>query len=90
MTSLIQFRMDSQDKQKLELTLRAMGLDCPSAFRLFATQVIAQKKIPFEIIAIDEDTQWSEDDERAYQKAKAEKSRGEVLSLEEAKKEFGL
>lgn len=90
MTSLIQFRMDSQEKQKLDLVLKAMGLDCPSAFRMFAAQVIAQRKIPFEIVAIDEDEQWSKDDEKAYKKAKIQKDRGEVFSLEEVKKEFGL
>lgn len=90
MTSLIQFRMDSQEKQKLDLVLKAMGLDCPAAFRMFAAQVIAQRKIPFEIVAIDEDEQWSRDDEKAYQKAKIQKDRGEVFSLEEVKKEFGL
>lgn len=51
MTSLIQFRMDSKEKQKLESILKSMGLDCPTAFRMFAAQVIAQKKIPFVIVA---------------------------------------
>ncbi|WP_034583524.1 type II toxin-antitoxin system RelB/DinJ family antitoxin [Helicobacter pametensis] len=90
MTSLIQFRMDSQEKQKLESVLGAMGLDCPSAFRMFAAQVIAQRKIPFEIVAVDEDGQWSDEDEKAYKKAKNERSGGEVLTLEEVKRELGL
>lgn len=90
MTSLIQFRMDSQEKQKLESVLKAMGLDCPSAFRMFATQVIAQRKIPFEIVAMDEDNQWSDEDEKAYKKAKSERNKGEILTLEEVKRELGL
>lgn len=53
MTSLIQFRMPSEEKQKLESILKSMGLDCPTAFRMFAAQVIAQKKIPFEIVAFE-------------------------------------
>ena len=51
MNALIQFRIDGNEKQKLEQTLKAMGLDIATAFKLFAAQVIRQRKIPFEVIA---------------------------------------
>lgn len=51
MNALIQFRIDSGEKQKLEQTLKTMGLDIASAFKLFAAQVIRQRRIPFEIVA---------------------------------------
>ena len=51
MTALIQVRIDSGEKQKLEQTLKTMGLDIASAFKLFAAQVIRQRRIPFEIVA---------------------------------------
>lgn len=51
MNALIQFRIDSDEKQKLEQTLKTMGLDIASAFKLFAAQVIRQRRIPFEIVA---------------------------------------
>ena len=51
MNALIQFRIDSGEKQKLEQTLKTMGLDIASAFTLFAAQVIRQRRIPFEIVA---------------------------------------
>lgn len=51
MNALIQFRIDSGEKQKLEQTLKTMGLDIASAFKIFAAQVIRQRRIPFEIVA---------------------------------------
>ena len=51
MNALIQFRIDGVEKQKLEQTLKAMGLDIATAFKLFAAQVIRQRRIPFEVVA---------------------------------------
>ena len=51
MNALIQFRIDGVEKQKLEQTLKAMGLDIATAFKLFAAQVIRQRRIPFEVVS---------------------------------------
>ena len=51
MTTIVQFRMDIKEKSLLEGTLRAMGLDCSSAFRMFARHTIREGKIPFEVTA---------------------------------------
>lgn len=49
MTSLVQFRMESEDKEVLEALLKDMGLDLGTAFRIFAQKVLKTGKIPFEI-----------------------------------------
>lgn len=40
MTSVVQFRMDSNDKEILETMLKDMGLDLGTAFRMFAAKVL--------------------------------------------------
>ncbi|WP_367303276.1 type II toxin-antitoxin system RelB/DinJ family antitoxin, partial [uncultured Helicobacter sp.] len=48
MTSLVQFRMDSNDKELLETMLKDMGLDLGTAFRIFAAKVLKTGEIPFQ------------------------------------------
>lgn len=49
--SMINFRMDSDLKKKMEQTCKSMGLTMTAAFTIFATAVTREQKIPFEIIA---------------------------------------
>lgn len=49
MTSVVQFRMDSEDKEILEIMLKDMGLDLGTAFRMFAAKVLKTGEIPFSI-----------------------------------------
>lgn len=89
-TSLVQFRMDSEDKEVLEIMLKDMGLDIGTACRMFARKVLKTGKIPFtQSSDIDPDTIWTKDDERAYKKALKELENGETISLEELKKKYG-
>ena len=70
MTSLVQFRMDSNDKELLETMLKDMGLDLGTAFRIFAAKVLKTGEIPFQISTnIDPDTMETEANKRAYKKA---------------------
>jgi len=53
MTTTIQTRVDSKLKENAEKVIASMGLDMTTAIRMFLTQVIEQRKIPFEIKAPD-------------------------------------
>lgn len=50
-TITIQTRVDSNLKENAERLFNSMGLDLTSAIRLFLTQSVIQRKIPFESIA---------------------------------------
>lgn len=91
MTSVVQFRMDSNDKEILETMLKDMGLDLGTAFRMFAAKVLKTGEIPFSITSsIDPDTIWTKEDEKAYKKALKELERGGTISHEEMKRKLGL
>lgn len=89
MTSLVQFRMDSNDRELLEAMLKDMGLDLGTAFRIFAAKVLKTGEIPFQISTnIDPDTIETEANKRAYKKALKELENGETISLEELKRKY--
>lgn len=89
MTSLIQFRMDNEDKEVLELILKDMGLDLGTAFRMFAQKVLKTGKIPFELSSnIDPDTLWTKEDEKAYKRALEDLENKESMSLDELKRKY--
>jgi DNA-damage-inducible protein J len=50
-TTMVNFRMDSELKARMEKTCKDMGLTLTSAFTMFATKVIQEQRIPFEITA---------------------------------------
>lgn len=49
--SMINFRMDADLKTQMEQACKKMGLTMTSAFTMFATKVIQEQRIPFEIVA---------------------------------------
>ena len=49
--SMINFRMDSDLKKRMEETCKKMGLTMTAAFTMFATKVTNEQRIPFEITA---------------------------------------
>ena len=87
---VVQFRMDRVLKENFELSLKNMGLDMGSAFRMFAMQVLRTRKIPFEVAELNEDELWTKENEEAYKKAKKELENGEAISHDEMKKALGL
>ena len=89
MTSVVQFRMDSEDKEILESVLKSMGLDLDTAFRMFAVKVIHTGEIPFNISA-DSSTIMTKENLKAYKQARKELKRGEAISHKELKEELGL
>jgi len=50
-TSMVNFRMDNDLKSNMESVCREMGLTMTAAFTIFATKVIKERRIPFEISA---------------------------------------
>jgi len=50
-STTIQTRVDTTLKNNAEKVLSSIGLDMTSAIRLFLSQVVNQKKIPFEAVA---------------------------------------
>jgi DNA-damage-inducible protein J len=57
--------MDSDVKASLEKTCKNMGLTLSSAFNMFATKVIQEQRIPFEITA---DPFYSEENMRTLKR----------------------
>jgi DNA-damage-inducible protein J len=49
-TSLLQVRIDTELKQEAEKLFAEIGLDMPSAVRLFFKQSVARKAIPFPLV----------------------------------------
>jgi len=49
--AMVNFRMDSQLKNDMEIVCREMGLTPSAAYNLFAKKVTQERRIPFEITA---------------------------------------
>ena len=47
----VNFRMDSDVKQRMEEVCSEMGLTLTTAFTMFAKKVISERRIPFEVTA---------------------------------------
>lgn len=47
----VNFRMDAELKLKMEQVCKDMGLMMTTAFKMFATKVAREQKIPFEVSA---------------------------------------
>jgi DNA-damage-inducible protein J len=64
-STMVNFRMDSDVKASMERTCKNMGLTLSSAFNMFATKVIQEQRIPFEITA---DPFYSEENMRTLKR----------------------
>ncbi|HMO66018.1 MAG TPA: type II toxin-antitoxin system RelB/DinJ family antitoxin [Verrucomicrobiota bacterium] len=51
MTKTLQIRLDESLRSEADRVLREIGLDLPSAVRLFLTGVVRTRGIPFELTA---------------------------------------
>lgn len=87
MTTVVQFRMDSEDKEILDAMLKDMGLDIGTACRMFARKVLQTGTIPFSQ-SIDKSTIMTKANLKAYKKAKKDLENGEAISLEELKRKY--
>ena len=50
-SSIVNFRMDQELKNNMDIICREMGMSTTSAFTIFATKVVREHRIPFEINA---------------------------------------
>lgn len=53
MTTTLQIRIDKKTKDAAQKAFRSMGLDMSSGVKLYLTQVMHTKKIPFEVFSFD-------------------------------------
>ena len=49
--AMVNFRMDQDLKNNMDAVCREMGMTATSAFTIFATKVVRERRIPFEINA---------------------------------------
>lgn len=49
--TMVNFRMDAELKEKMDITCKKMGLTPTTAYTIFATKVTQEQRIPFEIVA---------------------------------------
>lgn len=68
MTATIQTRVDAELKAKADALFASMGLDTTAAIRLFLTQAVIQRRIPFETVAPEE---FNEETVAAMEEARA-------------------
>lgn len=53
MTTTLQIRIDKKTKDAAQKTFHSMGLDMSSGVKLYLTQVMHTKKIPFPVLSFD-------------------------------------
>ena len=75
-TTNIQVRVDSALKAEAEQLFADMGLDMPTAVRLFLKQSIINNGLPF---AVERDPFFSARNQQALRKSIAQMERGEVV-----------
>ena len=46
---LVNFRMDAEDKKRMEEVCRELGMSMSTAFTIFAKKMGREKRIPFEV-----------------------------------------
>ncbi|MEG0765269.1 MAG: type II toxin-antitoxin system RelB/DinJ family antitoxin [Pseudoflavonifractor sp.] len=51
--SLIQVRVDGDLKQQADFLFQGLGLDTPTAIRMFLTQAVSRRSLPFRVIEPD-------------------------------------
>jgi len=75
-TTNIQIRVDSALKAEAEQLFSDMGLDMPTAVRLFLKQSINKNGLPF---AVERDPFYSASNQQALRNSIAQMERGEVV-----------
>jgi DNA-damage-inducible protein J len=85
-TAVLQVRLDGKLKKQAESVFNKMGLDIPSATRLFYKQTVLKRRLPFFVTAEEEDPFYSEANQRAIKEAitRLEAGKGAFHELIEA------
>ena len=79
-TSIVNFRLDDNDKKGMEMVCDALGLSMSAAFTIFAKKVSREKRIPFDLSI---DPFYSEDNFKRLSKAVEDVNAGRNTSEHE-------
>ena len=79
--AMVNFRMDEELKRGMEQACKEMGLSMTTAFTIFATKVINERRIPFEVAA-DPDPFYAEANRMRLRKAIADVESGKAKLTE--------
>lgn len=80
--AMVNFRMDAALKRGMEETCRKMGLTMTSAFTMFATKVMQDQRIPFDVTATS-DPFYSEANMKRLREAIADAKAGRNMTEHE-------
>ena len=80
----VRFRVDKELKTNMEQTCSEMGLDMAAAFTMFATKVVREKRIPFEVTV---DPFYAEENQERLRKAFANVEANRLLAQQEVLEE---
>lgn len=74
----VSIRLDDKEKQQLERLVSKMGMSISTLFQVYAKRVLHDRKIPFEITALD-DPFYSEENMRQLDRAENQVKQGQVV-----------
>ncbi len=77
--TMVNFRMDESLKQKMDAVCHEMGMSASTAYTIFATKVVRENRIPFEVSA---DPFYSEENMRFLRNAVAALNNGKGVEHE--------
>ena len=84
MTKAIQIRVEEKLKHDADLIFEDLGLDTPTAIRLFLKKVVVSKSIPFELKVSHTENGFTSEFEEEVLKASKEENIGPFKSAKEA------
>ena len=68
-TTMVNFRMDEKLKKDMEKTCKELGLTATAAYTIFATKVVKEQRIPFDVAI---DPFYSEENQECLRKSMEE------------------
>lgn len=74
----VSIRLDEQEKSQLETLVSNMGLNLSTFFQIYAKRVLHDRKIPFELTALDEPF-YSESNMKQLIRADEQAKNGQVI-----------
>lgn len=86
---LVQFRVDKALKQEVADIYEAMGMDLPTAFRMFMTRSKQERGLPF-AATLPEETMTHAEAMRAFQELRGQAADVPEMSLDEINAEIAI
>ena len=89
--TLVQFRVDSELKKEVTEIYQALGMDLPTAFRMFMVRTKIERGLPFPAVLTETDTEISENHQLFLQALeRLQKTSGKTLSFQEVLQKSGI